>query len=189
MATLIVLPPGPEPQRETARYTPKNLKEQLMAFLNSNNRRGFAEEEEPEYVPPDLEYAPDARAIVEILFDLAAYRYITVEYLRKFARELKKSSGKRPISGRHGNYVAWTEGVSKYGIKQSYANEIVAIVLGYNRYKEALDSQTTISAAKNPVIFNKRAPGEFKAEFFPDISQEAPNASKETQPTPRSSDM
>lgn len=167
MAEIIILPPQQEPKRETVHYRPKNLQEQLLAFLNANNRKSFKEDEEYKYEPPPFEYSEDARAIVDILLDIASRRYVSIRRLKDYGKELSNSSGKRPLTAKMAKRV-YDEGVYKRALQLTKAYHIVAKVLGYRSYEEAAQCQIRTHEGGSLVIPNKRTLEEFKAEFFPD---------------------
>lgn len=167
MAEIIILPPQQEPKRETVHYRPKNLQEQLLAFLNANNRKSFKEDEEYKYEPPPFEYSEDARSVVTILLDIARRQCLTLHCLKGYGKELQKACGARPLTGKMQKQVK-SEGVKKYALKLSHAHHIVAKVLGYRSYEEAKALRVVLKEGQEPVVINKRTLEEFKTEFFPD---------------------
>lgn len=170
MTEVIVLPPGPEPKKKTAYYQPKNLQEQLMAFLNYNNKKGFAGDPEYKYEPPDFEYPEGARSLITIFLEIADKRTLTVEEFRIYGHEIKKSSGKRPMTAKMVKRVR-EEGVRKYGLPITKIYDIMAVIFGYDRYQNLREARVIELEESEPIIVNKRQPGEFKAEFFPDIEE------------------
>lgn len=170
MANIIILPPGPAPVQKTASYRPKNLEEQLAAFLNSNNPNGFAQEI-PDTVeckiPPPLVYPEKTRKVVDILIDVSNRHLVTLERLKAYAKELKKCSGRRDGEAKD----IYKANSTRFGLPLRSALDIVAKVLGYNSFKNAAGSVVRLNPEQGfnkLVILNKRKTGEFKEEFFPD---------------------
>lgn len=169
MVTLTVLSPGPEPRKETAHHRPKNLQEQLMAFLNSNNSKGFAEDPQYKYEPPPLEYKENVKPIISMILEVAEKECLTSDAFKEYGREISKASGIRKIIGKRANKLAWEEGVTRRAIPITHAYNLVSRIFGYAHYREVQLATVTSEDNVNGIIHNKRKPGEFKAEFFPDL--------------------
>lgn len=164
MTEVIILPPSPEPKKVTAYLRPRNLQEQLMAFLNSNNPNGFVEDAKYKDEPLPFEYREDARKIVDILIEISNRYLLTTERLKSYGREIKKVSGRRNIRGKDAHKL----NIQRFAIPQKESYNVAAIVLGYSSFQDAINNAVVGNGGKM-IIYNKRQPGEFKAEFFPDI--------------------
>lgn len=169
MNEIIILPPGPEPKKVTANYRPKNLHEQLMAFLNCNNPKDFADDPEYKYEPPSFEYPEDSKTLVDVLLSKADYPFLTISLFKSYCRQIKKCTGRRKISSGKERKLIYDADISLFGIRQRDANHLAAVVFGYKSYNEATGILGTVEVTGNKVIINKRKPGEFKNQFFPDL--------------------
>ena len=178
MVTVTILPAGPAPAQKTAVYKPKNLQEQLEAFLNSNNPSGFKKEAvaEKEIKPlPPLEYNENSRKIVDILLEVSNRYLLSEKRFKTYAQELKKCSGRRKGSCSKMSGALSQHGADRFGIPLNKARDIIAKILGYCSYHDAMNNQVNFVNGEKTEIFvilNKRLSGEFKEEFFPTIEEE-----------------
>ena len=154
MTKLTILPPGPEPKKETARYKSRNMQEQLMAFLNANNRNGFQEDAATVSIEAsDFENVNSTYGIADVIFRVADLEYVTLDMLKYYAKKIKKLSVKKNKA---------------FAIPHQVSQTMVAVVLGYTSLSDVIRSQVTLPDKKELVVLNKRTKGQFKTEFFPD---------------------
>lgn len=101
MVTVIHLPPQEAPKQLTVHRHSANLEEHLLAFLNNNNRSGFATEEgEIEEEMCNTVTHDQVRALLKsesnlaIIAEVALTETMSVEKYKLYARALADASGK-----------------------------------------------------------------------------------------------
>lgn len=154
---VITLPPGPDPKKETASYSPDNLKEHLLAFLNHNNATGFEKE---------MEASLDDPTVANLLLKISNQAGMSKKEFKEAARALKSLAGRKSLKYGHCvELLARLYGYRTLAAAHAYAEMHRGANQKYfvNRYYGKKDSRLD--------IFN---PDETKRDFYKRIRQDFP---------------
>lgn len=160
-----ILPPGPEPKKETAHYRPHHLHEHLLAFLNANNPRIFKQDNaQEEWTPHEVVFSLPDVTLREVMEKVINFDYLRPDHLKHYGKKLKKASGKYLLHPDE-KEEAGGKRKHKFAIPNKIAYDIVAALFGYSSYSEAYEQRTTLSGGRVEVIINRNDKEKLKAEL------------------------
>lgn len=181
MVTVLHLPPQEAPKQLTAYRHNTKLEEHLLAFLNANNKNGFAEEleegQEPTPVEPiSIETIREmsSDAVVSVILQIAISEHISIRRIKEMGRLIVTESGKKAKYHKTIHLIARMLGYRSYEGMIFLNGYVKPKPIEYPKGKSSTDlrrnihkgNKSLIRQSESLKIKNRRDPSSFRIKDF-----------------------